>query len=69
MASGSFPSGSAGSVLEKFVDKRLVGLGLFGGEAAKLRQKARGHADRYQFLGVSASGSAHAASALQFKVG
>jgi hypothetical protein len=51
------------------VDKRLIGLGLFGGEAAKLRKKARGHSDRYQLLGVSAFGAADTASALQFHAG
>src|SRR5260370_364585 len=53
---------------EQLVDECLVGLRLFGGQAAELSKKARSDADSDQLLGVSSHGPAHTARAAKLLV-
>ncbi len=46
----------------------LVGLGLFGGEAAESREDARRDADGDQMLGIARNGAAYAAGATELLV-
>jgi len=50
------------------MDVSLVGLGLFGGEAAKFREDARSDADGDQMLGIARDGTADAAGATELLV-
>src|SRR5260370_18792981 len=59
---------SKGSTFQQFVDQRLVGLRLFGGQAAELSKKARSDADSDQLLGVSSHGPTHTARAAELLV-
>jgi hypothetical protein len=57
-----------GGAFEEFVEVRLVGLGLFGGEAAESREDARSDADGDQMFGVAGHRAAHAAGAAELLV-
>jgi hypothetical protein len=59
----------AGSAFEEFVDEGLIGLGLFGGHAAELGEKARGDADGNQVFGVTRNGAADAPCTAELLVG
>jgi hypothetical protein len=56
----------AGGFFQEFVDEDLVGLGLFGGHAAKLAEKFWGDADGDELFGVAGGGAADSASAAEF---
>lgn len=53
---------------QQFVDEGLVGLGLFGGEAAELRQQLWINTDGDELLSVTCSGPSDPPGALQFFV-
>lgn len=59
----------AGGAFEEFVDESLIGLGLFGGHAAKLIQETWGDTDGNQVLGVTGDGAADATGAEELLVG
>jgi hypothetical protein len=63
--SGNFPFGS---VLQEFVNERLVGLCLFGSETAELNKKPRGDTDGNQLFGVASDGPSHAAGTAELLV-
>lgn len=50
------------------MDVSLVGLGLFSGKAAQLRENARCDADGDQLFGIASNGAAHAAGAAELLV-
>lgn len=50
------------------MDVGLVGLGLFGGEAAEPRENPRSDADGDQLFGIAGNGAAHAAGAAKFGI-
>jgi hypothetical protein len=55
--------------LEEFVDQSLIGLGLLGGEAAKLGEETRSDANSNELFGVSGPRPADAASAVELFAG
>src|SRR5262249_40668406 len=57
------------SFIEEVVDQGLVGLGLFGGHAAKLAEQLGGNADGDELLGVAGGGASDAASAAELGIG
>jgi hypothetical protein len=56
----------AGGFFEEFVDKGLVGFGLFGGHAAELAEKFWGDTDGDELFRVAGGGAADSASAAEF---
>lgn len=56
----------AGGFFEEFVDKGLVGLGLFGGHAAELAEKFWGDADGNELFGVAGGRAADSSRAAEF---
>ena len=59
----------AGGFIEEIVDQGLVGLGLFGGHAAKLAEQLGGDADGDELLGVAGGGASDTAGAAQLGIG
>jgi hypothetical protein len=54
---------------EEFVDESLIGLGLLGGEAAKLGEETRSDANGNELLGVAGSRPTDTAAAAEFFAG
>ena len=64
LGSGDFASGS----FEQFVNVGLVGLGMFGRQAAELRKKARRDSNGDELFGMAGFWPANTASAAEFVV-
>jgi hypothetical protein len=58
----------ADSLFQEFMDKGLIGLVLFGSEAAEFGQHARGNANRDELLGVAGRRTADAARTLKLLI-
>ena len=62
---GNLGHALAGGAVEEFVDEGLVGLGLFGGEAAEAFEERGVDANGDELFGVGRFGAADAAGAFQ----
>jgi len=66
---GGESSDFAGGFFEQIVNQGLVGLGLFGGHAAKLAEQLGGDADGDELLGVAGGGASDTAGAAELGIG